>query len=1156
MPGTLVATYLFTAAAAGTWYYVATAFAVNLLASAVIAKAYASDGPNTNDQQNNPNPGSRLQLPPAGDNKLPVVYGKAYVGGIVTDLSITSNNQRLFYVIALCEVTNTETGGSPDTITFGEIYWGGKRCIRTNENVTALADDSTGTTDTSVNGKLKIYLYRNGSYTPTNSSLNAIQVMQTAGLVYTWDNTKLMSNCAFAIIDITYNAGAGLTGLQQTKFEVTNSRTNVGSCFLDYLTSTRYGAAIDVADIDTTSLTALNTYSNGAFAYTPYAGGSATQARFKFDGTVDTNSSIMQNLQLMSACCDCLIKYNEISGKWGVIVQSPTYTVAMALSDSNIVSAISITPTDLASSYNIAEVKYPDSTNQDSFTTCTLNLAVVNPALLYTNEPVNKQTISLPLVNNNVRAQYLANRFLENAREDLLVVFSINYEGLQLEAGDIVTVTNTNYGWTAKLFRINRVTEIFGSDASIRAELQLSEFNPAVFDDKPITQFTPAPNTGISYPTFFGTLPVPVVGNELPYANVPSFDLTITTSSTGIVQYAEIWYSAYASPTSAQRIFLTTTENQAGSTPYGNNVAMPAVAITTLPQGDWYFFSRMVNELAKSAYSSASALYSWRPRTFQYTNRWIAVAYATSANGATGFSTNPRNKTYYGLLNNTTANGSPNYQDYTWYLAPQPFGTDNYLLFANRTSRRFSFSVGNAGYANLNGGFVPTETSIYDASVWNGLPDGSNYIDLDSRTGQLVTVGTTAQTSADGLVSVTNSTSGTMVVALQRFLNFGAGIYTKTANAATLTIDIYGRVVGFTEQDNFYFTETVFSATAAQTTFSVTHIVGQILVFRNGVLLATSEYTETSTTVVMATACAVGEIIVIYNMRAVSTDPFYDPMQITVATTASNSVTYNNAPYQIIKAGDKLTFGNTLGTSTITAGSFVIATTYKITSLGTTNFTLIGAASNTVGLVFKATGVGTGTGTAVTAPAEYTVSTINTSTKTITFTTTIIAPAITSIIYRYRAAGEYTPFSRYEVDLTAVSSFLPTAFGINNGAEMLFVNGSALNEIDYDLAGDGSLTGFPSTLTGKLIIIQYANNNLGVPCSNIINLVAYSVASQLTYSFASNALSMGVYANGAILTKGGAYDYTATDANWILNTAFTNNSTLLNQQSFARIGAA
>jgi hypothetical protein len=55
-----------------------------------------------------------------------------------------------------------------------------------------------------------------------------------------------------------------------------------------------------------------------------------------------------------------------------------------------------------------------------------------------------------------------------------------------------------------------------------------------------------------------------------------------------------------------------------------------------------------------------------------------------------------------------------------------------------------------------------------------------------------------------------------------------------------------------------------------------------------------------------------------------------------------------------------------LGSSTsTTAGSFVTGTTYQILSIGSTNFTLIGAASNTVGLNFVATGAGTGTGQAL-----------------------------------------------------------------------------------------------------------------------------------------------------------------------------------------------
>jgi len=48
----------------------------------------------------------------------------------------------------------------------------------------------------------------------------------------------------------------------------------------------------------------------------------------------------------------------------------------------------------------------------------------------------------------------------------------------------------------------------------------------------------------------------------------------------------------------------------------------------------------------------------------------------------------------------------------------------------------------------------------------------------------------------------------------------------------------------------------------------------------------------------------------------------------------------------------------------VTAGSFQIGSTYTIATIGTTDFTAIGASANTVGLKFTATGAGSGTGTA------------------------------------------------------------------------------------------------------------------------------------------------------------------------------------------------
>ena len=55
-------------------------------------------------------------------------------------------------------------------------------------------------------------------------------------------------------------------------------------------------------------------------------------------------------------------------------------------------------------------------------------------------------------------------------------------------------------------------------------------------------------------------------------------------------------------------------------------------------------------------------------------------------------------------------------------------------------------------------------------------------------------------------------------------------------------------------------------------------------------------------------------------------------------------------------------------TAFITAGAFVVGTTYKILTIGTTDFTLVGAAANTVGVEFVATGVGVGTGTVCVTP--------------------------------------------------------------------------------------------------------------------------------------------------------------------------------------------
>lgn len=71
---------------------------------------------------------------------------------------------------------------------------------------------------------------------------------------------------------------------------------------------------------------------------------------------------------------------------------------------------------------------------------------------------------------------------------------------------------------------------------------------------------------------------------------------------------------------------------------------------------------------------------------------------------------------------------------------------------------------------------------------------------------------------------------------------------------------------------------------------------------------------------------------------------------------------YNNRASKNLAIGYS-SLGNT-GINT-TAGSFVVGTTYRIISAGTTNYTLIGSVNNSSGTYFVASGIGSGTGTAL-----------------------------------------------------------------------------------------------------------------------------------------------------------------------------------------------
>jgi hypothetical protein len=67
-------------------------------------------------------------------------------------------------------------------------------------------------------------------------------------------------------------------------------------------------------------------------------------------------------------------------------------------------------------------------------------------------------------------------------------------------------------------------------------------------------------------------------------------------------------------------------------------------------------------------------------------------------------------------------------------------------------------------------------------------------------------------------------------------------------------------------------------------------------------------------------------------------------------------------------------------------------------------------------------------------------------------------------------------------------------------------------------------------------------------------MLIYTIIGQTGYSFASITNAFNLFANGALLVNG--VDYTSTTSTYNLTVTPDNNTTILQQQTFARYGAA
>jgi hypothetical protein len=268
--------------------------------------------------------------------------------------------------------------------------------------------------------------------------------------------------------------------------------------------------------------------------------------------------------------------------------------------------------------------------------------------------------------------------------------------------------------------------------------------------------------------------------------------------------------------------------------------------------------------------------------------------------------------------------------------------TANGIVYGNGTSALGVTAAGTTGQVLIgNTGSAPTWGNLSGAAVTTFQTSLNGLTPSTATSGAVTLAGTLGATS--GGTGLTSYTTGDIIYA------------SATNTLAKLPAGTNGQILSLASgipawinntSSGVSFVVTNFTATAGQTTFTVTYVVGLVEVYRNGVKLAIADYTASNgTTIVLATPANAGDVIEVVAFGSVNTAAVITAqnfsgtgsqtvftMSVTPANSASvviaiSGVVQDPANYTV--SGTTLTFATAppIGTNNISCRYLALPTT-------------------------------------------------------------------------------------------------------------------------------------------------------------------------------------------------------------------------------------
>ena len=374
---------------------------------------------------------------------IPVIYGTRLVGGTRVFLETSGNdNQYLYGALVLCE---------------GEINGITKIYVEDKE-ITFSGSFSNGGTITSNDSRfgdtIQVQTFYGTDAQSQSTLLNNLS---------SWSNkTRTFAGLSYIAFRLTWNADkfqgipkiqALVEGRKISTYDVSSVETtgvftsNPAFCLLDYLTNTRYGKGINIADIDIPSFYTASTIADTQV--TPYSGGSDINL-FDCNAVIDTSQKLIDNTRILLKGMRGFLPYAQ--GKYKLIIET-TGSSVLTLNEDNIIGGIKVSSERKNEKYNRVQVNFinPDKNYQSDtivYDTDHSTLKAEDGGFL------QEGIIDLPTITNPYQALEFGEIVLQRSRDNLGLELTANYEAMNLAIGDIVAVTHAITGFSSKPFRV------------------------------------------------------------------------------------------------------------------------------------------------------------------------------------------------------------------------------------------------------------------------------------------------------------------------------------------------------------------------------------------------------------------------------------------------------------------------------------------------------------------------------------------------------------------------------------------------------------------------------------------------------------------------------------------------------------------------------